>query len=115
MKLHTKARYDTIQLAVQRLPLTNRVQILAQLFGACANAIRPAVAWQPGSLCGNPGAPRPLPDHYIFYVEARTMANRSMTNDELGREMVAFSLIWEGAANNGWPIPRGNGHTIQYV
>jgi hypothetical protein len=96
MKLHTKGWYETIQLAAQRLPLADRVQILTQLFGACPNAIPSALAWQPGSPCGNPGAPRRLPDHRILYIEARTLANRSMTNHELGRELVA--LIWDDAA-----------------
>jgi hypothetical protein len=99
MKPHTEARYETIQLVAQQLPLTNRVQILAQLFDVCPNTIRSALAWHPGSPCGNPGAPRLLPDRHILYVEARTLANRSMTNHELAQGLVAFFLIWEGAAN----------------
>jgi hypothetical protein len=90
MKLHTEARYEPIQLAAQRPPLTGRVQILAQLFGAGPNAIRSALGWQPGSPCGNPGAPRLLPDHHILYLEVHTLANWGMTNHELGRELVAF-------------------------
>jgi hypothetical protein len=90
MKLHTEALYKTIQLAAQRLPLTNRVQILAQLFGVCPNTIRSALAWQPCFPCGNPGAPWRLQGHHILYVEARTLANRSMTNHELAQEFVAF-------------------------
>jgi hypothetical protein len=99
IKLHTEARYETIQLAVQRLLLTNRVQIIAQLFGVCPNTIASSFAWQPYSSCGNPGAPRLLQDHHTLYVEARSSANRSITNHELVQELVAFSLIWEGAAN----------------
>jgi hypothetical protein len=90
MKLYTEARYETIQLAVQRLPLTNRVQILAQLFCVCPNTIRSAIAWQPGSPCGNPDALGLLQDHHIPYVETHTLANRSMTNYELAQELVAF-------------------------
>jgi hypothetical protein len=92
VKLHSEARYETIQLAAQRLPLTNRVQILAQLFGICPNTIRSALACQPCSPCGIPGAPRLLQDHQILYVEARTLVNRSMTNHELEQELVAFFL-----------------------
>jgi hypothetical protein len=90
MNLYTEARYETIQLAAQRPPLTNRVQILAQLFGVCPNTIRSALAGQPFSPCGNPGAPRLSQGHHILYVEVRTLANRNMTNHELAQELVAF-------------------------
>jgi hypothetical protein len=90
IKLHTVAQFEIVQLAAQRLPLTNRVQVLAQLFRVCPNTIRTTLTWQPCSPCGNPGTPQLLPDHYLLYVEARTLAYRSKTNHELGRELVAF-------------------------
>jgi hypothetical protein len=60
------------------------------LFDICPNTIQSAPAWQPGSPCGNPGAPRLLQDQHILYAEARTLANRSMTNHELAQEVAFF-------------------------
>ncbi|MDR1890845.1 MAG: hypothetical protein LBQ23_01505 [Puniceicoccales bacterium] len=67
------------------------VNAVASMFGVCSNTIRSVASWAVDlHPFGKPGVPKLLKPHHILYVEARTIYDRKMTNEELAREMIAF-------------------------
>jgi hypothetical protein len=84
-KLPIKARYQAILQVSGRLPGLpgSHAANLVSFFGTCDNTVRSALAWRPGvHPLGKLGAPELLQDHHKLYIEARTLANRTITGRE---------------------------------
>jgi hypothetical protein len=85
--LPSQARYEMINMILTQTH--GSVNDTAALFDGCPNTVRLVTAWEAHlTALRHQGAPNLLQSHHILYIEARMIQNRTMTSEQLARELV---------------------------